>query len=408
MDTLAAPLDPHGGRDGQPLVTVFLRDLRGGGAERMMLNLAAGMQAQGVAVELVATVAEGELLDVVPAGVPLIVLDRGSTLASIVPLARYLRRRRPAALLASQMHINAAALLAGALARSGTRIVVSERATAATEQKDARGLGVKLAHRMVPFIYPRAHGLIAVSAGVADDKAAFSRVPRGRFHVINNPVVTDDFPRRWDAPVDHPWFAPGMPPVVLGVGRLHPVKDFGLLIDAVARLRSDRDVRLVILGEGDERAGLEAQVRARGLAGAVSLPGFVIDALPYMRRAAVLALSSRREGSPNVLVEAMACGTPVVATDCPHGPREILEPGAYGPLVPVGDEGALAQALAGVLDAPPDRARLQARAGDFSIQAASVGYLDVLVPGWRLVPGQPAWQAGPQAAEVACHGTERT
>ncbi len=367
----------------RPDVAIFLRDLNGGGAERMMLNLASGMQAQGAGVELVVAVAEGALREIVPQGMPLVTFDCRRTLRSILPLARYLKRRRPRALLAAQVHVNVAAVLAGLLARARTRIAVSERNTTSIDRHASADLSVTLAHRLVPLLYRRADAIIAVSDGVADDCAAFARVSRSRIDVINNPVVTADFARRWDVPVDHPWFAAGAPPVVLGVGRLSPQKHFPLLIDAFARVRRDRAARLVILGEGPDRAGLEALVQSLAIAADVSLPGFVIDALPYMRRAAVLALSSRWEGSPNVLVEALACGTPVVATDCPYGPRETLNGGAYGGLVPVDDPDALAAAIAHALDAPPATALLQTRAQDFTMEAASARYLDVLLPDRR-------------------------
>ena len=367
----------------RPDVAIFLRDLNGGGAERMMVNLASGMQTQGASVELVVAVAEGALREIVPATLPLVTFDSRRTLRSILPLARYLRRRRPRSLLASQVHVNVTAVLAGLVARARTRVAVSERNTTSIDRHASAGLFVTLAHRLVPLLYRRADAIIAVSEGVADDCAGFARLERSRIDVINNPVVTAEFPRRWNAPIDHPWFAAPSPPVVLGVGRLCPQKRFSLLIDAFARVRRHRAARLVILGEGSDRAELEAQTRSLDVAADVSLPGFVIDALPYMRRAAVLALSSRWEGSPNVLVEALACGTPVVATDCPHGPRETLAGGTYGGLVPMDDPDALAEAIVRALDAPPERPLLQARAQDFTLEAASARYLEVLLPGRR-------------------------
>ena len=179
--------------------------------------------------------------------------------------------------------------------------------------------------------------------------------------------------------MDHPWFAPGSPPVVLGIGRLTTQKDFPTLLKAFAQVRAVRKARLMILGEGRDRQALEVLARELGVASDVDLPGFVLNPFPYMVRASLLVLSSAWEGLPGVLIEAMACGCPVVSTDCPSGPSEILDGGAYGPLVPVGDDGALAKAILSVLEMPPDPERLRARAALFSVERATDQYLQVLL-----------------------------
>ena len=361
-----------------PRIAVFMHDLRAGGAERMMLNLTRGLVAVGARPYLVLVQATGDLMPLVPDAVPVVDLKRHRTLQAIRALAGHLRTERPTALLASQVHINVAAVVAGLLARSGTRIVVSERAQTSAHRDSYRGGLIGLAHRAIPWAYRRADGIIAVSNGVADDLAAFARLPRNRIDVLNNPVVTPDLLEQAAAPVDHPWFGPDQPPVILGVGRLHPQKDFPTLLRAFARLRQGRDARLVIIGEGGERPALEALAAELGVSADVDLPGFTRNPYRFMARAAIVALSSRWEGSPNVLVEAMACGTPVVATDCPSGPSETLENGRYGRLVPMGDAEALADALGRTLDAPPPVETLTARARDFEMAAASLAYLRVL------------------------------
>jgi glycosyltransferase involved in cell wall biosynthesis len=225
--------------------------------------------------------------------------------------------------------------------------------------------------------YPRADAIVAVSRGVADDLARFAGLPRDVIRVIYNPVVGADLPRMAGEPVDHPWFRPGELPVILGAGRLSRQKDFPTLIRAFAEVRRARPARLVILGDGAQRAELEALVRTLGLADAVALPGFTSNPYAHMARAAVFVLSSRFEGFPNVLVEALAVGTPVVATDCPSGPAEILERGRHGRLVPVGQADALARALLATLDAPGDPAGRRRRAADFSADASVSTYLDL-------------------------------
>jgi glycosyltransferase involved in cell wall biosynthesis len=207
---------------------------------------------------------------------------------------------------------------------------------------------------------------------------------------IRNPIVAPHLTSLADAPLDHPWLVPGAPPVILGVGRLSPQKDFATLIRAFRTVRARRPARLVILGEGEQRAELQALIAAEDLAADVALPGFEPNPLRYMRRAAMLALSSRHEGLPGALIEAMACGTPVVATDCPSGPAEVLENGRYGRLVPVGDADALANAIDATLDDPAPPAVAE-RAAAFGVEAAVAAYLEVLSLGAAPVAaGHPA------------------
>jgi glycosyltransferase involved in cell wall biosynthesis len=197
--------------------------------------------------------------------------------------------------------------------------------------------------------------------------------------VIYNPIVTDELLAMSRAPVDHPWCAAGAPPVILAVGRLTEQKDFPNLIRAYARLRQRRSVRLVILGEGEARGELEDLIARLGLAEDVYLPGFVDNPFAWMRQARLFALSSRWEGLPSVLIQAMACGAQVVSTDCPSGPAEILEDGRWGRLVPVGDPEALAAAMDAALDDDEDiRAAVEIRARAFAVEPSVRGYLGVM------------------------------
>ena len=177
------------------------------------------------------------------------------------------------------------------------------------------------------------------------------------------------------------WAAPGAAPLIIGVGSLIGLKDFPTLIRAFAQLRSQRECHLVILGEGLDRPRLERLVRELRLETDVTLPGFVRNPFAWMSRAAVFVSSSVTEGCPNALMQALACGAPVVSTDCPGGSGEILEGGRWGQLVPVGDAGTMAAAIAGVLDASaqPDVRR---RAAAFTLRSVALQYLQVLLPGW--------------------------
>lgn len=360
-------------------IAIFLQDLAGGGAERMMLRLAEAFGDRGHPVDLVLVRASGPYLAQVPKAARVVELGSDRTLLSIRGLARYIDHARPAALLSALVHVNVAAVFANRLARHPTRLVVSERNTISIDRHAAGGLAVKLAHRAVPAAYRRADAIVAVSRGVARDLARYARLPNDRITVINNPVVMPRMAELAAEPLCHPWLQPGQAPVIVAAGRLTRQKDFPTLLRAFALVRRSRAVRLVILGSGEDRDALMAESERLGVRRHVDFPGFVANPYPWLARASAFALSSRWEGSPNVLVEAMACGTPVAATDCPSGPSEILAGGAFGPLVRVGDAEGLAAGLIGLLDRPPAAERLRRRAADYSVERSSAAYLDVLL-----------------------------
>lgn len=362
-------------------ISVFLPSLAGGGAERVMLNLAGKMAERGLRVDLVLCQTSGAFLEQVPAEVRVISLGASRVSFSLLKLVRYLRATQPKALLSAMDHTNVIAILAARIAMVGTRVVVSVH-TALTE---ASLLGLPFRRRwlirLMRLTYPRADNVVAVSEGVASDLVSRFQLGHRDVTVVYNPIVSAELGTLASLPLEHPWFAVGEPPVVLGVGRLIDSKDFGTLIRAVALLRRQRNVRLVILGEGEERLRLETLVHDLGMDLDVDMPGFVGNPYRFMRRAAVVALSSRHEGLPTVLVEAIACGTPVVSCDCPWGPAEVLEAGNIGRLTAVGDPQELSAALGDTLDKPPDRARLLARASNFTIDESVARYLKLLMPG---------------------------
>lgn len=351
-----------------------------------MATLANGFAERALAVDLVLAEAEGPYLAEVSSKVHVVDLRARSVLASLPALARYLHREQPSAMLSAMTHANVIALLARRLARVNTRAVVSERAHLSLSTKSEPSRRGRLLPWLAHYAYPWANGVVAVSAGVADDLARTIGLPRSSIDVVYNPVVTDELIVRGAAPLDHPWFVRGAPPVVLGVGRLTAQKDFDVLLHAFARVRQARPVRLMILGEGELRPRLEALARELGVQADVALPGFQENPFTYMRRAGLFVLSSRFEGLPNALIQAMACGTPVVSTDCPSGPAEILEHGKWGRLVPVGNIEALADAMLQTLDAPacPDVA---ARAAEFNVASAVEGYLAAMLHG--ITDGNP-------------------
>jgi len=338
-------------------VAIFTANMDGGGAERAMLKLAGGIADQGYDVDLVLSRAEGHYLREVPDSVRIVDLHARRVLSSIPGLVRYLRRERPSAMLTSMNYVNVVGIWARTIARVDTRLIVNEQNALSLEAAHSPRLRHRLMPRLIRRFYPWADGVTSVARGTADDLVRAAGVSPDLIEVVHNPIVTTELRELVAEPLDHPWFGPEEVPVVLGVGRLAPQKDFGTLIRAFARVVARRPCRLMILGDGPERASLEALVSEHGLMGSVDLPGWVSNPYAYMARAGVFVLSSRWEGLPSVLIEALFCQVPVVATDCLSGPREILDGGRYGALVPVGDEETLAavieSALAGELPAPP-------------------------------------------------------
>jgi len=229
--------------------------------------------------------------------------------------------------------------------------------------------------RSMRFWYPRADAVVCPSEGLGLELHEMAGVPRERLHVIPNPIVTSRLFDLAEQPLEDPWFSGDGPPVLLAAGSLEPRKDFATLLRAFARLRRERPARLVILGEGRERGRLEALATELGVSDDVRLPGFEPNPYRWMSRADAFALTSLREGSGAVLVEALACGTPAASTDCPVGPAEILQEGRVGPLAPVGDDAAVAANLAELLDRPPSPEVMAAAVEPFRAESSAAAYL---------------------------------
>ena len=363
-----------------------------------MVTLANAFAARGYMVDLVLAVARGPYLTDVSPTVCVVDLNAGRVIKALLPLVRYLRRERPVALLSAMGHANVVALLARKLARSSTWVVISERGLISGEHAIASGATAHLNYWLIRRLYPGADGICAVSQMAAHDLAAFTSLPLQRVQTIYNPFDLVRIAQLGAAKLDHPWFELGQPPVVLAIGRMNEAKDFSVLIRAFAQLRKARVVRLVILGEGELRPELEGLLAQLGLdADAVQMPGFVSNPFAWLARCSLFVLSSRREGLPGALIEAMACGAPVVSTNCLSGPDEILEGGRWGRLVLVGDVDALAQAMAATLDMPPaERPAVRLRAADFEQERAVDAYLRILG-----MPLQPGGSAGVLAKEEA-------
>jgi len=359
---------PDPASDAAPTVDVALMmpDFGGGGAERMMTRLARALAEGGRRVDLVVVSADGPFRDDAGPDVRVVSLDRGGVLASLPAIVAYLRERRPPVVLVTLDHMTVVVSWARAIAGVPLRLVVRQ-ANNPTAYGDTSWRS-RLVLRGLRGRLRRADAVVTGSQGVADDLVAWARVPSERVHVVGNPVVDATLARLAEEPVDHPFFVEPGPPTLLAAGRLTPQKDFGTLLRAFAIARGRRPLRLVLLGDGPQRGDLEAFVRSHDLTEDVSLPGFAANPFSFMRRADAFVLSSAWEGLPAVLIQAMACGCPVVATDCPSGPREILEGGRHGPLVPVGDAAALAAAILATLERPTPKEALRARASAYGVE----------------------------------------
>ena len=362
----------------QEPIAVFASFSGAGGVERMLVNLIRGFVHLGHRVDLLLVRAQSPHLEGLPEQVRLIPMGSEHTFLAVFALARYLRRQRPAALLAAKDRAGRAAVLARRLAGVDTRIVMRLGTNLSTAMAGRSAVQRWLRYWPIRRLYRRVDRIVAVSEGVADDTAAIARIPRASISVVRNPVITPELRLLAAEPCTHPLFHHGGPPVILGVGRLQRQKDFPTLIRAFARVRRRRPCRLVILGDGSGRAGLEALIADLGLEAEADLPGFQANPFPFLARADLFVLSSAWEGSPNVLTEALALGRPVVSTDCPSGPHEILNGGRFGPLVPVGDADALARAISDTLDRPLDPETLQGAVAAYNQAESARGYLRAL------------------------------
>jgi len=363
----------------RPKLAILVSFSGQGGVERMIANLCQALVDAPIDLDVLLIKARGPYVDRLPDSANIISLRARHSLTSIWEVSRYLKKERPDALLAIKHRGILAALRARQLARTDTpisgRIGTTVSAALATKSSRRR----QRWYRAMRKHYPALEQLVAVSQGVADDVLDITGMSESRVSVVRNPTITPEMLAAANAPVDHPWLsAEGSIPVIMGVGRLTEQKDFATLIAAFARVRSQREARLIILGDGGLRDELIAQATTLGVEAHIVLPGFQSNPWAWMSKAAVFALSSRWEGSPNTLTEAMALGIPVVSTDCPSGPTELLDGGRIAPLVEMGDIDALASALLSVLAAAPRSEELTEAVSAYHWDVSAAAYIKTL------------------------------
>ncbi len=372
-------------------IGIFIFALTWGGATRRIITLSEAFQKRGHYVKFIVVEGGGHLSGTIP-GIEVVELRPGlkkllfpfiSKKRKIelchTALANFLCQHQVDILLSAANHVNLTTMSAKLLSETSTPVVlrISNHLSASLQGQKSRKKEKRF--KRACRLYPRADGFIAVSKNIAEDTSEALDIPLNRIKVIYNPTFTPELLSRAKETVQHPWLRkrPNAPPVILGAGRLVRQKNFDLLIRAFKIALQDRELRLIILGEGKDRPKLEALVRALGIEDRVDLPGFVENPLAYMARADIFCLSSRFEGLPGVLIEAMATGCPVVSTESPGGASEILDNGRYGLLVPTEDEQALSDAMLKALDTEWNSEELKRRAAIFSVDRAAEEYLNL-------------------------------
>lgn len=366
-----------------PLIAIVLPDLHPGGAERMRVNLAHEWVSRGFRVDFVLLQKRGELLKLLPSEVRVMPLNVRRFRSAIRPLRRYVQREAPTIVLAAMWPLTVVAIVAVKLSKHKCRVIVSDHNNLSTQYVDKSLFSRLILSSSIRTFYPLAEACIAVSYGVAADLVKLSGLGKARFSVVYNPAATKQGGEAKG--LHHPQEFLGKRKAILNIGTLKKQKNQSALIEAFSKFPEGHDYTLYILGEGSCRGQLEQLIELRGLKERVFLVGFCLDPTPYLQSAALFVLSSDYEGFGNVVVEALEQGVPVVSTDCPSGPREILCDGKYGRLVPVEDVNALSCAMLEELEKKHDHEALKRRASDFSVGKIAEEYLDVMLPDWRYV-----------------------
>jgi glycosyltransferase involved in cell wall biosynthesis len=365
---MSAPATKH--------VCIFPDRLDNGGVGRYAINLTEALLAQGARVDLFVTATTGELFSQRPKEARLFV-GGGSTKKSIAPFFKYVRSERPQLLITANPYIDIVGVVVNRLAGQVSQQAITIHTARSADDMSGKKNLKKVYEVFCRLLYPQAAHIVAVSNAVAKDTTHFFKLHKP-VKVIYNPAVTPSLYSKSEATINHPFFKHKQAPVLLAIGRMTAQKDFPTLLRTFAQVRQERPAKLLILGDGEDRGRLETLANGLDLGDDLSMPGFVDNPYPFIKNADALVSSSAWEGLPTVLIEALALGTPVVATDCPGGSGEILEGGKYGQLVAMNDPNALAQAILTTLTKPQDTARLEARGRVFSMEAAAKAYLTLL------------------------------
>lgn len=375
-----------------PNVAILVSGRQVASRERMFIEIAAQLMTRGAQVEFLAAGPEPELSAAIPAHIPLrnvsplprrafgIKIAHGIRMpAAILPLARHLHAKNIDILFTTSIPPNIAGLLAARWSGWKGRIVLRQsNAVYSGTVPEFGQIDRHLRDRLIPGLYRQADAIVANSGGVAQNLIALG-LDSGRITSIPNGVDYGWIADRARASL--PWIKPESDkrPTIITMGRLVPQKDHACLLRAFAMLANRIVCDLVIVGTGPELEGLQQLAQQYAIEDRVHFAGYQTNPYPLLAQADLFVLSSRFEGMPNALIEALACGLSVVSTDCPSGPREILADGAYGHLVPVGDAERLAWAMERSLRSPPQPERQRRRAREFDVVAIARRYVEVIL-----------------------------
>ncbi len=337
-------------------VAFFLPSLEPGGTERNVVNLVNAIDTQTYDISLVLGKKEGDFINQLQAGIPVISLGASGSLGLFFAFVAYLKKHQPDIFISAFPRINVICILAKLVSGTRTKVIITEHSVFSLLPVIAKSAPRRIFARFFmpglgALLYPFAHKIICVSQGIADDLVTTIHV-KNNLKVIYNPVISEAIYRQAAEPVEHPWFLDPSIPIILAAGRLVECKDYPMMLRAFKLVLAKKPARLVILGRGPEEAALKKMAERLGIASSTAFLGFQENPFSYMAKASVFALSSLQEGFGNVIIEAMACGVPVVSTDCPAGPGEIIDHMVNGMLVKTGDEHSFAEAILRVLDEP--------------------------------------------------------
>jgi len=356
-------------------IAVFTPSFGSGGAEKMTINLCRGFSEANMRVDLLTKNSNIPFKKLLNKHIRIIEFKKNKDL--LAQLINYLKISKPKVLLSTKGG-DKEAIEAKYKGKSDVKVVLRHGTTFSKRDEGKFFLKRIILHHKLKKIFPKADLIVAVSKGVAEDIIKITKIPEQKVKVLPNPTVVPEMFEMAKENIDHPWFVEKKYPIILGAGGFRKSKDFPTLIKAFKLVRSKIPAKLVILGDGRQRKKIESLVYELDLTKDVWLPGFKENPYSFMKQADIFVLSSIWEGSPNVLIEAMALGTPVVSTDCPSGPREILEDGKYGKLVPMQCPIQMATGILQYLKNPPERKFIKKSIKRFELKNSIEAYLKVL------------------------------
>lgn len=358
-------------------IALIIGSMRMGGAEKASVNLLNEFAGRGIQCDLVLVHNEGELLGELHKNIRVFPLGKSRTIFSGPALCRYFKDIKPQVIIAAQTHVQLLCLWSRNKVAKHIPVILNEHSNFSTNQPPGF-FKRNFIRRLANTLFPSAQAITAVSKGVAEDLSKEFPGLSSKISILHNAVVTKELISKSNEPVQLPWNEVPSIPVILGAGRLVYDKDFNVLIEAVAIVRKQKRIRLVILGDGEEYKKIRTLANNLNFGEDILLNGYTKNPFSWMRISGLFVLSSRREGLPMVLIEAMACGCKVISTDCPSGPKEILQNGKFGKLIPVGDVQAMAKAIKDELESGQKPDSMDIAIKPFLAEVAADKYLTLM------------------------------